>query len=412
MILRGVELLNVFLKYQGGNSLEKYKVGRLALKNQQIYFEYDRRFLDLGIQISPFMLPLKSSAISCRDRIFDGLFGVFNDSLPDGWGRLLLDRRVEAYGVNRRQLSALDRLAHVGNSGMGALCYEPVLSNYKEYYDDIQLDILAEESELVLNGEYEEVFEELLMLNGSSAGARPKIVVGVSSDKKRIIHGLHDLADDFSHWMIKFPASTDPKDIGAIEYAYSLMAKEAGIEMPETYLFKYNLKNQYFGIKRFDRKGNQAIHMHSLCGLIHADHRVPSLDYEMVLKVTQALTKNVVDVEKVFRLACFNVLAHNRDDHSKNFSYILNQNNEWQFAPAYDLTFSYGPGGEQSTMVMGEAKNADSSHLLLLGKQFGLKRTQEIITQVQEAVLNWRETAEQVAVSNQLIDEIWQKLKA
>ena len=350
-----VELLNVYLDAGG-----RRKVGRLAVRNRQILFEYDAAFLASGIQISPLMLPLKPGVLVCPDMTFDGLFGVFNDSLPDGWGRLLLDRSVEKHGINRRQLTPLDRLAYVGSRGMGALSYEPDRSAVMPDDAPLALDRLAEEAAIVLAGENEEVFDELLRLNGSSAGARPKIVAQVNAGRDRIIHGAQALRDGCEHWIIKFPSSQDARDAGKVEYAYSLMAKDAGVEMLETHLFPAKKRQGYFGARRFDRIGDARVHMHSLSGLICADHRQPSLDYDTVLRVTLLLTRNVVEVERVYALACFNVLAHNRDDHAKNFSFLLNDRNEWVFAPAYDLTFSYGPGGEQSSMVMGRGNSRAS----------------------------------------------------
>lgn len=398
------ELLTVYL-----DAGERQKVGRLALKDRRILFEYDPAFIASGIEISPIKLPLKSGVFVCPDMIFDGLYGVFNDSLPDGWGRLLLDRTVEKHGINRRELTALDRLAYVGAHGMGALSYEPDRSVADTGEADLALDKLAVESALVLAGENEEVFEELLRLNGSSAGARPKIVAQVSKDKKRIIHGSQKLQKSFEHWMIKFPSSQDTRDAGAIEYAYSLMAKDAGIEMPETHLFLAK-KGRYFGAKRFDRQGDQRIHMHSLSGMIHADHRNPSLDYDTVLRVVLVLTKNIVEAEKAYALACFNVLAHNRDDHAKNFSFLLNERNEWVFAPAYDLTFSYGPGGEQSTMIMGEGKKPGVEHLQALGKKHGLKNAPDILARVQKAVSHWKKHADKAGVTGKSASEIGNKI--
>jgi serine/threonine-protein kinase HipA len=388
-----VELLTVYLE-----TGERRKVGRLALRQRQILFEYDTAFLASGIEISPLKLPLKPGVSICPDMIFDGLYGVFNDSLPDGWGRLLLDRTVEKHGIRRGQLTPLDRLAFVGHSGMGALSFEPDRSQSSGDDAPLALDTLAEESAIMLAGESEEVFEELLKLSGSSAGARPKIVAQVSKDKSKIIHGHAKLKPGFEHWMIKFANSQDPRDIGNIEYAFSLMAKDAGIEMPETHLFRTR-KRAYFGAKRFDRKGDQRIHMHSLSGLIHADHRTPALDYDMLLRVVLALTKNVIEVEKAYALACFSVLAHNRDDHAKNFSFLLNDPNEWVFAPAYDLTFSDGPAGEQSTMVMGEGKNPGVEHLKALGKEHNLKNAPRILAKVQKAVGRWKDHAAEAAVS-------------
>lgn len=394
MTYKPTELLTVYLDTR----TQRHKVGRLALKDRRILFEYDAAFIASRIEISPIKLPLRPGVMICDAPIFDGLFGVFNDSLPDGWGRLLLDRTVEKHGVNRRQLNPLDRLAYVGRHGMGALSYEPDRGELIANDTPLALDKLANESAIVLAGEHEEVFEELLRLNGSSGGARPKIVAQVSDDKKRIIHGQQKLQYGFSHWMIKFPSSQDPQDVGAIEYAYSLMARDAGVEMPETHLFRTK-KNRYFGSKRFDRDGDARIHMHSLGGLIHADHRNPSLDYDTVLRVTLGLTRNIQDAEAVYALSCFNVLAHNRDDHVKNFSFLLNASNEWIFAPAYDLVFSYGPGGEQSMLVMGEGKTPGSNELQALGDKHGLKNAPEILARVQKAIRSWPRYAKEASVS-------------
>jgi serine/threonine-protein kinase HipA len=401
-----IELLTVYLDARN----QRRKVGRLAFKDRQVLFEYDASFINSGIEISPIKLPLRPGVSIADTTIFDGLFGVFNDSLPDGWGRLLLDRTVEKHGIHRGQLNPLDRLAYVGRHGMGALSYEPELG--LENTDDVPLalDRIAEESAAVLAGENEEVFEELLRLNGSSSGARPKIVAQVSTDKKRIIHGQQELQSGFAHWMIKFPSSQDARDMGAIEYANSLMAKDAGVEMPETHLFRTK-RNKYFGTKRFDRDGDARIHMHSLGGLIHADHRSPSLDYDTVLRVTLALTRNIQDAEKSYALACFNVLAHNRDDHVKNFSFLLNARNEWIFAPAYDLVFSYGPGGEQSMLVMGEGRNPGTTQLQALGKQHGIKNAPEILAKVERAVANWPRYAELAGVSRKSTKDVAAKIK-
>jgi serine/threonine-protein kinase HipA len=401
-----IELLTVYLDARN----QRRKVGRLAFKDRQLLFEYDVSFINSGIEISPIKLPLRPGVSIADTTIFDGLFGVFNDSLPDGWGRLLLDRTVEQHGIHRGQLNPLDRLAYVGRHGMGALSYEPELG--LENADDVPLalDRIAEESATVLAGENEEVFEELLRLNGSSSGARPKIVAQVSTDKKRIIHGQQELQSGFAHWMIKFPSSQDARDMGAIEYAYSLMAKDAGVEMPETHLFRTK-RNKYFGTKRFDRDGDARIHMHSLGGLIHADHRSPSLDYDTVLRVTLALTRNMQDAEKAYALACFNVLAHNRDDHVKNFSFLLNARNEWIFAPAYDLVFSYGPGGEQSMLVMGEGRNPGTAQLQALGKQHGIRKAPEILAKVERAVANWPRYAELADVSRKSTKDVAGKIK-
>jgi serine/threonine-protein kinase HipA len=293
---------------------------------------------------------------------------------------------------------------------MGALSYEPELSQHDADDAPLELDKLAQKTATVLSGENEQVLEELLRLNGSSSGARPKIVAQVSADRRKIIRGTRELQRGYDHWMIKFRSLQDARDIGATEYAYSLMAKDAGVEMPETHLF-CTKQSKYFGTKRFDRDGDVRIHMHSLSGLIQADHRNPSLDYDMLLRVTLGLTRDIQEAEKAYAVACFNVVAHNRDDHSKNFSFLLNARNEWILAPAYDLVFSYGPGGEQSMLVMGEGRNPSNSELQALGKQHGLKNAPEILAKAQSAVGKWPMFAEKAGVSRKSIDEISARIK-
>lgn len=386
-------LLDIYLE---GST--RQKVGRLAAQGRRILFEYDQAFLASGLDISPFKLPAKAGTAAGDPAVFDGLFGVFNDSLPDGWGRLLLDRAVEKLGIARGELTPLDRLAHVGRHGMGALSYEPDKSAADRATTALKLDALAKDAAVVLAGEEGPVIEKLLKLNGASSGARPKIVAQVSADKKQIIHGPDALPKGYSHWLIKFPATVDASDIGAVEYAYSLMARDAGVDMPDTHLFGAK-KKRYFGIKRFDRDGDRRIHMHSLSGLLHADHRVASLDYDAFLKATHVLTKDVSELEKAFRIACFNVLAHNRDDHAKNVSFLMDDAGRWVLAPAYDLTFSFGPGGEQTMTVMGEGKEPGVQQLRALGEKHALRSAGIIIDQVQSAVSRWQAYADKSGVT-------------
>ena len=380
------------------------KVGTLAIKDKKIYFEYDKEFLKTGIELSPYKLPLKSGLFRCDDDTFDGLWGLFNDSLPDGWGRLLMDRHLMRLGVNPHSLSPLDRLAYVGSHAMGALSYEPE-REVENHIETIVLDDLAKSSAKVLEGSSEALLDELLSLNGSSAGARPKVLVQISDNQKQIIHGRQKLQNGFSHWMVKFASSMDSREIGAIEYAYSLMAREAGLNMPQTVLLE-GRRGRYFAIKRFDRVGDRRVHMHSVAGLTHSDFRFPTLDYDDLLALALHLTKNVQEVEKVFRLACFNLFTHNRDDHAKNFSFVMDEKGVWSFSPVYDITFSNGPGGEHSTMYMGEGKNPTIKHLLDLAKKHGIKKGNVIIDKVQEVTSRWRKFAKMAGVSRKSYERI------
>lgn len=386
-------------------------IGRLAIHKGDIYFEYCQNFIDQGLEISPRYLPLKSGLIRFDKNLFEGLPGVFNDSLPDGWGRLLFDRFALSQDVLPAEISPLDRLASVGQQGMGALVYEPDYSIDKTQ-DDICLNILATQAQDVLDGVSDDVLEVLMALNGSSAGARPKALIGVSDLRDHIIFGSYDLRDGYTPWMVKFPNSQDGRDAGAIEYIYALMAKEAGIEMPDVHLFPAQKGAGYFATKRFDRDDKRRYHMHSACGLLHADFRAPSLDYRDLIALTYRLTRDAREGEKIYRLAVFNVLAHNRDDHAKNFSFLMDQNGEWKLSPAYDLTFSSGPGGEQSTMVMGEGRNPSVEHLLTLGEKVGIAKSciDDIIAATKSSLAKWQYLANTYGVSQANIKLIGKKI--
>lgn len=382
-------------------------VGRLASRDGRIYFEYDAEFLRRGLELSPFKLPLESGVKSFDPHLFEGLPGLFNDSLPDGWGRLLLDRYMRSKQIAREAISPLDRLAHVGMTGVGALVYEP---DHTEDIaaDDIDLDVLAAQTQDVLDGEAEDVLQELLALNGSSAGARPKAMIGVDDGRTHIMHGTDSLPDGVTQWIVKFANSEDGLDAGAIEYAYALMAKEAGVVMPEVHLFPAQKGAGYFATKRFDRDGGKRLHVHSACGLLHSDFRTPSLDYEDLIALTGMLTRDAREVEKLYRLAVFNVLSHNRDDHAKNFSFVMDETGEWKLSPAYDLTFSSGPRGEQSTMVMGEGKHPTTQHLTALGQEAKIDpaKITDIIDQTRHALSGWPQIASDYGISQASIKRI------
>lgn len=384
-------LVYVYYHGSGGRQL----MGRLLLHNRRIFFEYDAVFMKKGLELSPFKLPLKAGVIESNDRTFEGLFGVFNDSLPDGWGRLLLDRTLMKSGLNPGTLSALDRLCFVGKGGMGALSYEPenpgTMSHITNDLDDINSEIQATLDD---NDTY---VEDLLVLGGSSAGARPKVLLPI----------------DGEDWLIKFRSSLDLKDISAIEYAYHLMAKDAGLNLPEAKLFPSRAGLGFFGVKRFDRHGDCRVHMHSIAGLLHADHREPCLDYESVMKATFYVSKDIRQCEIQFRNTVFNVLSHNRDDHAKNFSFLMDKNGIWTVSPAYDLTFSSGPSGEHSTMILGEGKNPTKEHLLRLAESCNIKSSKalEIIHQVLEATQKWDTFASAVGVSQLHINNIEEALR-
>ena len=355
------------------------KVGTLALmKNNIVAFEYDNEWINNGFSISPFSLPLKKQVFIPRIDPFDGLYGVFSDSLPDGWGRLLVDRMLNSQNINPREINTIDRLAIVGETGMGALSYKPEYNlledkDYKEDYDNLALSCKK-----ILNTEYSADLDNLFRLGGSSGGARPKILTKIHNED----------------WIIKFPSSLDDNNIGELEYLYSVCAKKCKIDVPETKLFPSKISPGYFGIKRFDRKklstgAIRKLHMISVSGLLETSHRIPNLDYNDLMQLTLNLTKSFEEVEKLFRLMCFNVFSHNRDDHSKNFSFIYNEDlNKWELSPAYDLTYSYSINGEHATTINGNGVNPGLNDILKVAEKIGLdkKKAEKIAIEIKEIV--------------------------
>lgn len=329
------------------------RVGRMALTPEGLCgFEYDADWIQRGFSISPFYLPLKSGLMLAKRDPFAGNFGVFDDSLPDGWGNLLLDRYLQEKGIDPYKLNILERLSLIGSTGRGALEYRP---NKSIATDDefLDFDRLAKEAEKILEGKESDGNVDLLYkYGGSSGGARPKVFAKI----------------DGREWLVKFKATSDPVSVGEIEYNYSLLAKECGIQMAETRLFDH----RYFGVERFDRTPQGKIHTISAAGLLNANYRIPSLDYSLLLKLTLNLTKDMEQVTEMFRLMVFNLLISNRDDHAKNFSFQW-IDGAWKLSPAYDLLPSSGFNGYHTTTIngKGEPTLADT---LVVATEIGLSK--------------------------------------
>ncbi|MBF0452542.1 MAG: type II toxin-antitoxin system HipA family toxin [Candidatus Magnetomorum sp.] len=385
---------------------DKFIVGQLALNNNRIFFEYDTNFMLKPLYLSPFKLPPEIRFHEHKDRAFGPNFGLFDDSLPDGWGLLLMDRFLTNKGFTTSEISVLDRLAFLGSSTMGSLIYEPPFERQTVDHSICDIHSLAKQSQKIFSGTSNEVIPQLMRAGGSPGGAWPKILVGIHGDK--IISGENDLPDAYEHWMIKFSSMGASNDSGAVEYAYSLMAKAANIHMTETRLFHTDQKDHFFGIKRFDRQGSRRFHVHTFGNLIHANFRIPSCDYEQFLKVVRILTANHQDVKRGFSQMVFNVLANNRDDHVKNFAFIMDDDGEWALSPAYDLTFAHGPGGEHSMTLLQEGRSPHKKEIQQLGKIAGLndKEIKSSIEQVINAVEQWRKYAQIAGVSNKSQKEI------
>lgn len=362
------KILNVF----NGNK----KVGTLLLTNDnRIGFAYDEEWIRYGYSISPFSLPLKSGVFICKKNYFEGLYGVFGDSLPDSWGKLLLNRMLLNNKINIKNMNILDKLSIIGSNGMGSLEYKPeyLMENYEK---NIDLDKLSLECQKILLSEYSEDLDIIYKMGGSSGGARPKILTKI----------------DDEDWIIKFNSHVDDINIGKIEYEYYLCAIKCGIHMMESRLFSSKINSGYFGTKRFDRVNGKKVHMISVAALLELDYEAPSLDYSELMKLVKILTdNNLNDILQMFRRMCFNVFAHNRDDHTKNFSFIYNEDeHKYRLSPAYDLTYSNTYFGEHTTSINGNGKNPTEEDLIYVGTKAGLNKTTCIkeISKIRECVLN------------------------
>lgn len=357
-------------------------VGELYFQQGQIYFTYDLQFPSDQFRLSPFQLSVdKTLAHTVSDHhrsLFYGLLGVFGDSLPDGWGLLLIKRSLEGKKIRFGELSGLDLLSFVGNNGLGVLRYEPQYETRDDRDELIELIILEKESEKILEGEGSKLLKTLFKLGGSPGGARPKVSVGInfSSNGKWTVRTNYNLNNGYHPWLIKFFTKEDAKEASLVEYYYMKAAADLGIEVPEYRLFETN-GHRYFGTKRFDISSTgEFFHLHSVAGMLHADFRLPALDYRDLLKVVARLTKDKRDLLRMYQLAVFNAIFHNRDDHAKNFSFLMDQAGQWRLSPAYDLTYSEGVGGEHTTSYLGEGKIISTEILLKLAKEFKINSTE------------------------------------
>lgn len=342
-------------------------VGTLSLTsdNRLCVFEYDRQWLLDGFSISPLELPLKPGTFIAKPTPFNGNFGIFEDSLPDGYGRYLLHKTLQREGINDADLSSLDRLSIVGSGGMGALTYSPVTPILTpDDYDDF--DILQQKALEVLKERQDDDARLLLYKSGNSGGARPKAI----------------FKDAEGHWLVKFRHIYDPQDIGVQEFRYNEAARKCGIDVPD---FKL-VNGKYFATRRFDLTDQgERIHIATAGALLGISLRQPVLDYSNLLALTGYLTQDRSAVEEMFRRMIFNYLVDNKDDHCKNFSFMVTREGtdewRWKLAPAYDLTLSTeGYNGEHATSVNGTG-NPGLSDFVAIGVKYKIpeKRCHQII---------------------------------
>jgi serine/threonine-protein kinase HipA len=363
---------------------ERWLLGTLADTGRDIMFEYSPKAVERGLQLSPMHQPLPragAAAVSFKGEAHSyGLPGFIADALPDGWGMLLMDRALRKLGRNPREVSVLERLAIVGERAMGALSFEPsdedILPAEKLQLKELAKEVIAlQVDENSGAGKADAQLRHLMLLGGSPQGARPKVLVDFNARTGQLSSGM-PLIGSATPWLMKFPAESEHREVCAIEELYARVARHGGIDMPRSRYFDLGTKYGAFGVERFDRLVQEKrvirVPIMSMSAYLQADHRLPSLDYETILLATLRITGDQREVVKAFERCIFNVMMHNRDDHSRNFAFRMNEQGLWKLSPAFDLTYSFGPGGEHSTSVAGHGKNIMRSHLMRVAEVAGI----------------------------------------
>lgn len=378
-----------------------HPVGQIAwdAARRSAAVEWDPAFLADTSPISPYHIKTLAGLYRTGNpAAFEGLPGVFGDSLPDGWGRLLVDRELECRGAGRDAITPVDRLAIVGKHGMGALVYFPE----DRSVDPNRVD-LKWFADLATSMDEDASVEDLSRARaaaGGSAGARPKIVALLDVETGRLRD--HRLAPKQGERqvLIKYPASTDSPSAVEEEEAYARMARAAGIAMPWTMVLRTALGDTFLAVERFDRSGAGRVHMHTAAGLLDVDFRQPSIDYENLLKLVRWTTRHAGDQYEMFRRMAFNVLAHNRDDHLKNHAFLMGSDDSWRLSPAYDISFSDGPGGEHHLAIAGEGRRPGREHLEAVGRSLGMKPAAiaALIDPIRSAIADWPKHANAAGV--------------
>ncbi|PJG85499.1 type II toxin-antitoxin system HipA family toxin [Conservatibacter flavescens] len=358
--------LTVYRRLSDGN---KVLAGQLAQNQQGVYFAYDSDYVSRFGNLSPFDLTDTLAPQLATSTAFSGLHGVFADSLPDGWGLMLQDRYFRTQGILPHRITPMDRLAFVGERGIGALAFEPVMSQ-PNTEDSLDLAELGKQAQAVFDGEIDELLKSLL-LTGSSGGARPKAQIFMNGVDSRTCRTSPKVDDEA--WIVKFTSKNLPlgHEEGLCEAAYLMMAAKAGLQ-PVTHQLIHTDDSHWLALKRFDYTNWQGrYHVHSVAGLLGLDFRLPALDYVDFIKLSRLLCKSSEVGKLQFRRAVFNLLTLNQDDHSKNFSFIQDDAGNWQPSPCYDITFSPTRFGEHSTAFAGFGKQVPKKAIEQLATQAG-----------------------------------------
>ena len=394
-------------------------------------FEYAPEFKRLGLDLSPIEMPISQQRVFAFSNIsretFLGLPGLFADSLPDAYGKALLDRWLASNG--RHFANPVERLCYQGKRSMGALEFEPAQNDYLETSSNIEIDSLVATAREVLNqkeafstnmSDTKKALINIIKVGTSAGGQRAKAIIAYNDETKEVRSGQIEAPEGFEHWLLKLDGVTnselgDPQHYGKIEYVYYLMAKKAGIEMSECRLLEENGR-AHFMTKRFDRQKNHKIHMQTLCGIAHYDYKMlRAYSYEQAFQVMRRLRLPYNQAEEMYRRMVFNVIARNQDDHTKNISFLMNRSGKWSLSPAYDVSWAYNPQGNWTSKHQMSINNKwdeiTRADLIATAKNMNIKRPELIIEQVIDSVNLWYKFAKDYDIPAETINQIGNTLQ-
>ncbi len=412
-------------------------VGAVAWDQQRGFatFEFDRAFLERGLDLSPLRMPLAdaqrgSARFEFRTlpaRTFRGLPGMLADALPDRFGDRIIDAWLARQGRAPDDFSAVERLCYTGKRAVGALEFAPVIHQQIDESVPVQVGALVELAQAVVDErtqlhtsfsdeEATEAMLDIIRVGTSAGGGRPKAVIAVNDETREVRTGQVDAPRGFAHWILKFDGVTDttlgdPAGYGRIEYAYHRMASAAGIRMTECRLFEEGGR-AHFMTRRFDRPaGGGKLHQQSLCAIAHFDFNDPgSYSYEQAFQVIRQLRLPYEDTEQQYRRMVFNVAARNQDDHTKNIAFLMDRDGHWRLSPAFDVIYAYNPGGEWTSRhqmsVNGKRDGITRDDLLAVGREMGVKRAAAIVDEVAAALSGWPDFAHDAGVEAAKVESI------
>jgi serine/threonine-protein kinase HipA len=386
-------------------------------------FEYAPSFVRAGLAPSPLKMPpatgVRYGFPALARETFHGLPGLLADALPDRFGNALIDEYLARHGMRTEDVTSLQRLLYVGKRAMGALEFAPAMATSESAETAMPLEIsaLVEDARRALSGEVSKVTQSILDVGSSAGGARAKAVIGWNPKTRGVLSGQFDLPPGFEHWLLKFDGVEDAGRLGAargfgrIEYAHYLMALDCGITMSECALLEEGGR-AHFMSRRFDRRGNEKIHMQTLCGMQHLDFNIPYVSsYEQYFRTILELDLGAQALRQAWLRCAFNVMARNCDDHTKNLAFIMDGTGQWSLSPAYDMSFSHDPGPNKWTrqhqmLVNGKAQNITRADLTSVARQFDVDGANRLLDGIAAVLRQWPRYARDVGVPESEISRI------